>query len=89
MEINYREDVLLARISRVIDETTGKEICLKFTYANDTTGEYRYIASNGHEVTSKGRIKIVERPLKEKRTPIIGKDKAIKTILKKLRPIDK
>lgn len=84
MEINYLEDLLLAKISTVVDEETGKELRLDFTYANDETGEYRYRDKHGLEVTRWGQIKIKERPLVENRNAV-DKKKAIQMIKKKLR----
>ena len=88
MEINFKEDILLARVSKVVDRDTGKEICLAFTYVNDETGEYRYLDQNGREVTQWGRLNIVERPITGKPN-VVGMDKAMKAILEKLRAIRK
>lgn len=80
--------MLLARISRIIDDKTGKVLRLNFTYANDETGEYRYRNASGREVTGWGRIKIVERPLTGD-SGLVDKDEAIRTIVEKLKAIRK
>ena len=97
MEIDFKEDLLLAKISRVVDKKTGEPLNLNFTYVNDETGAYRYLDENGQEKSGHGSIEIVERPLTgeivEKpltgNTPPMDRDEAIKRIVEKLKNIRK
>ncbi|MFO7964499.1 MAG: hypothetical protein R6U50_11295 [Desulfobacterales bacterium] len=84
IEIDFKKDVLLARISRVVDKETGEEMRLAFSYANDETGEYRFIDETGRETVRWGNIQIVERPLAGKATTV-GKEKGIRMIVEKLK----
>jgi hypothetical protein len=88
MEIDFKEDLLLVKISRIVDKKTGKALGLNFTYVNDETGEYRYLDKSGIEKTGRESIEIVEKPLSGN-TPPMARDRAIRMIAEKLKDIRK
>ena len=88
MEIDFKEDLLLAKISRIVDKKTEKPLDLNFTYANDETGEYRYLDKSGIEKTGHGFIEIVEKPLTGSNPPM-ARDEAVRRITEKLKDIRK